>query len=95
MMVSKGISALLVAIIMALTIIAIIGLVTISMPLVKSSVDKMHWAGSMGAYKPPNPINASNVIETPQTDGYCLYSVSNGVTYISCPSTPMNQTTNP
>ncbi|WP_243666821.1 hypothetical protein [Vulcanisaeta sp. JCM 16159] len=49
----------------------------------------------MGAYKPPNPINSSNAIETPQTDGYCLYSVSNGVTYISCPSTPMNQTTNP
>ncbi len=94
-MVSRGISALFVAIIMALTIIAIIGLITISMPLLKSGIDKTHWAGSMGVYKPPSPVNSSNAVETPQTDGYCLYYTNNGVTYISCPSTPMNQTTNP
>ncbi|WP_054843770.1 hypothetical protein [Vulcanisaeta souniana] len=95
-MASRGISALLIAIIMALTIIAIVGLVTISMPLLKSNADKTQWAGSMGAYKPPSPINSSNAVGfPPQTDGYCLYYSSNGMTYVSCPSTPINQTTTP
>ncbi|ADN51630.1 hypothetical protein [Vulcanisaeta distributa] len=92
---TRGISSLLIAVIMALTVIAIIGLIAISMPLLKSSMDKVRWAGSMGAYKPPSPINSSSAVNSPQTDGYCLYYSNNGITYVSCPSIPINQTTTP
>ncbi|ADY01217.1 hypothetical protein VMUT_1010 [Vulcanisaeta moutnovskia 768-28] len=93
---SRGISSVATAVVMALTIIAVITFIAISMPLARSIIDKNHWAGEVGVYRPPSPINSSMGINEPTLDGYCLvYTTSNGyynLTYYSCPST-MNTTT--
>ena len=89
-----GISSVATAVVMAMTIIAVVSLVIISVPLGKSMIDKAHWAGEMGTYEPPKPV--TQVSGGPVLDGYCLvYTVDNGyynVTYYSCPSTT-NSTT--
>ncbi|WP_054854577.1 hypothetical protein [Vulcanisaeta distributa] len=95
-MASRGITSVTTAVIMALAIIAIIGLIVISTPLARSIVDRTNWAGLMGSYEPPKPINSSIGFGEPALDGYCLaYTVVvNGynITYYSCPSTAMNST---
>ncbi|WP_054854611.1 hypothetical protein [Vulcanisaeta distributa] len=93
---SGGLTSVATAVIMALAIIAIIGLIVISTPLARSIVDRTNWASLMGSYEPPKPINSSIGFGEPALDGYCLvYSVSNGyynVTYYSCPSIIANNT---
>ncbi|WP_054854615.1 hypothetical protein [Vulcanisaeta distributa] len=95
-MASRGITSVTTAVIMALAIIAVIGLIVISTPLARSIIDRTNWASLMGSYEPPKPINSSMGFGEPTLDGYCLvYSVSNGyynVTYYSCPSMAMNTT---
>ena len=91
-MMNKGVSSVMVAVIMAIAIILIIAVIAISMPLARSYADKAHWASEMGSYKPPNPISITN--GQPVLNGYCLVNTVNGITYVSCPSTT-NSTATP
>ncbi|ADN49561.1 hypothetical protein [Vulcanisaeta distributa] len=91
----SGITSVTTAVIVALAIIAVTGLIAISVSLGKSMIDRARWAGLMGSYEPPKPVTQVGG-NGPVLDGYCLvYTVNNGyynITYYSCPSIPMNNT---
>ena len=84
------------AVIMALTIIAVIAFIAISWPMIKSGFDKNYWSGSMGLYSlkfanltyayAQNGVGAE-VNGTPGVIGYCIAYGDNSTnaTY-ACPS---------
>ncbi len=65
---SGGLTSVATAVVMALAIIAIIGLIVISTPLARSIIDRTNWAGLMGSYEPPKPINSSMGFGEPTLD---------------------------
>jgi hypothetical protein len=101
---NSGVSSVFTAVIMALTIAAVIAAIAISWPMVKSSFDKNSWAGSMSLYKlnfgakggeiyayAQNGVSAV-VNDTPGTVGYCITYNGGDYIYYSCPSnTPSYQ----
>jgi hypothetical protein len=95
---SRGQSSVFLAVIMASAIIAIIAIIAISWPMIKSNFDKNYWSGSMGTYNlnfgaSGNEIYAyaqngvsAKVKSTPEAVGYCItYNDGNNI-YYSCPS---------
>ena len=96
---SRGISSVFTAVIMALTIAAVIAAIAVSWPMMKSNFDKSSWSGSMGLYKigftytksgayayAQNGVSAP-LNDTPGFVGYCIAYRYNATTAIySCPS---------
>jgi len=101
---TRGQSSVFTAVIMALTIAAIIAAIAISWPMIKTNFDKNSWAGSMSLYKldfgakggeiyayAQNGVSAK-VNSTPGTVGYCITYNGGDYIYYSCPSnTPSYQ----
>jgi opacity protein-like surface antigen len=96
---SRGISSVFTAVIMALTIAAVIAAIAVSWPMIKSNFDKSSWAGSMSLYKvgftytkngpyayAQNGVSAP-LSSSPSPVGYCLaYQVNATTAIYSCPS---------
>jgi hypothetical protein len=96
---NRGMSSVFTAVIMALTIAAVIAAIAVSWPMIKSNFDKSSWAGSMSLYKldfgakggetyayAQNGVSAP-LNGTPGFVGYCLAYRYNATTAIySCPS---------
>jgi len=96
---SRGISSVFTAVIMALTIAAVIAAIAVSWPMMKSNFDKSSWAGSMSLYKVGFTYTKSGAYAyaqngvsaplngTPGFVGYCIAYQYNATTAIySCPS---------
>jgi len=96
---NRGISSVFTAVIMALTIAAVIAAIAVSWPMMKSNFDKSSWAGSMSLYKVGFTYTkngpyayAQNGVSAPLNDtpgfvGYCMAYRYNATTAIySCPS---------
>jgi hypothetical protein len=93
---SRGISSVFTAVIMALTIAAVITAIAVSWPMIKSTFDKNYWSGSMGTYNlrfaNSSYAYAQNGVSAPLNDtpgfvGYCMAYRYNATTAIySCPS---------
>jgi opacity protein-like surface antigen len=96
---NRGISSVFTAVIMALTIAAVIVAIAVSWPMIKSNFDKSSWSGSMGLYKigftytksgayayAQNGVSAP-LSSSPSPVGYCLaYQVNATTAIYSCPS---------
>ena len=96
---NRGISSVFTAVIMALTIAAVIVAIAVSWPMIKSNFDKSSWSGSMGMYKvgfaytkngpyayTQNGVSAP-LNGTPGFVGYCIaYQVNATTAIYSCPS---------
>jgi opacity protein-like surface antigen len=96
---NRGISSVFTAVIMALTIAAVIAAIAVSWPMIKSNFDKSSWAGSMSLYKvgfaytkngpyayAQNGVSAP-LSSSPSPVGYCLaYQVNATTAIYSCPS---------
>jgi len=96
---NRGISSVFTAVIMALTIAAVIAAIAVSWPMMKSNFDKSSWSGSMGLYKVGFTYTKSGAYAytqngvsaplngTPGFVGYCIAYQYNATTAIySCPS---------
>jgi len=96
---NRGISSVFTAVIMALTIAAVIAAIAVSWPMMKSGFDKNTWSGSMSLYKVGFTYTRSGAYAytqngvsaplngTPGFVGYCIAYRYNATTAIySCPS---------